>query len=196
MIFESDKLKVKVVQIYDDIPLSYYGLTHHIWCQSPATIDMAWGGIEKGWNEIAKSGIGEPGQSPSKDVQKKALDAAVMDANKHLQVISDETILFESYGMFTITFNGCEKFYTWNGWTLPEEMVIQNEKKSQCPKDIKCPWENFRGENQITYSEIKTDVASKTVSFRAHSKAFKEGDLLVRSEDGGFNWVATKWKRK
>ena len=193
VLVDTGKLKIKVVQIYDDMPWHYYGLVHELWCQSPKTMDKALVRVEKGWDVISPQILSEPGQSPSAATKKKALDAASQEARKHLQIISDEIIAYENRGILTMSINGCQNFLVWNGWDLPEEKVIQSEKK-QCPKDLKCPWENFNGENQITYSEIKADAASKTVSFRAHSKAFKNGDLLVRSEDGGRHWIETKAK--
>ena len=195
MIFESDKLKVKVVQIYEDMPWHYYGLTHQIWCQSPATMDMAWGGIERGWNRIERSGISKPGQSPSRELKKNTLDVAVLDASKHLQVIGNEVIVFANNGRFTITINGCKEFSTWIAWSLHADEIVQAEKPKYC-KEGDCQWENFKGDNEISYTDIKIDGAAKKISFRAHSKAFKEGDQLVQSDDGGIRWVATKFRKK
>lgn len=195
MLLNSDKLKVKVVQIYKNVPLSYYGLTHEIWCQSPNTMDIVLGRNEKGWNHLGYSGITEPGQSPSKEIQKKALDAAVQDANQKLRIINDQVIIFSDHGITTVTINGCKSFSTWNGWDLPEGRVVQAVKPSYC-KESKCQWENFRGDNEISFTDIQIDAKSKNISFRAHSKAFKDGDLLVQSADGGIHWAVTEWQRK
>lgn len=192
LLFQSDKLKIKLVQIYDDMPWHYYGLTHQIWCQTPATMAMSMGGIEKGWNRISYSGISVPGQSPSREIKKKALDAAERDARKHLQLTENGAVVYASSGSFAITLNGCESFLTWVAWSLPTDKVIQADKPKYC-KEGECQWENFKGDNEISYTDIKFEADLKKISFRAHSAAFKEGDQLVQTEDGGMHWIATKW---
>lgn len=195
VLIDSEQLKVKVVQIYDDMPWHYYGLKHEIWCQSPKTMDMALGQVERGWNVLSHSILSEPGQSPSDAIKKKSLDAATMEAKKHLRVINDEIVAYGNNGIFTMSIDACQRFFIWSSWVLPADSVVQADKPKYC-KEGECQWENFKGDNEISYSDIRIDTTSKNISFHARSKAFKDGELLVQSEDGGRHWGVTKLQRK
>ena len=196
VLFDSGKIKVVVVQLYVDMPWHYYGLRHEVWCKSESTADMQLGRMDKGWNILGTSGVSEPGQSPSKAAKKKALDAAVLEQQKQLRILDDETIVQAGGGILTVTFDGCKTFSVWNGWDLPEELIIQVAKSQNCVNN-RCPWENYAGYRQISFSNISVDTHSKHISFVARSKGLRDGELLISSVDAGRRWVvASKQERK
>ena len=188
VLFDSGKLKLVVVQIYEDMPWHYYGLRHEVWCKTAKTADMQLGRMDKGWNIIGTSGVSEPGQYPTNAAKKKALDAAALEQKKQLRVLNEETIVQAGGGILTVTFNGCKSFSIWNGWELPEGLVIQAAKSQNCVNN-RCPWENYAGDRQITFSNINVDTQAKHISFLARSKAFRDGELLISSVDAGRRWV-------
>ena len=188
VLFDSGKIKVVVVQFYEDMPWHYYGLRHEVWCKSESTADMQRGVMDRGWNMIGYSGVSEPGQSPTNATKKKSLDAAVLEQKKQLVFLDEETIVQAGGGILTVTFNGCKSFSIWNGWELPEQLVIQAAKSQNCVNNH-CPWENYAGERQISFSNINVDTHSKHISFLARSKGFRDGELLISSVDAGRRWL-------
>jgi len=186
MVFDSGNLKLKVVQIYTSMPGHYYGITHEVWCQSVNTANMDLVGLDEGWNVFHPSGVSIPGQTPSDAVRKIALEQAVEDAKIGLQISNDETLLIAANGLLTVTFDGCKSLSKWNGWQLPKEWINQVTKSKNC-KDGVCPWENFNGDREIKFADIQVDANSQKLSFRVHSKAFKDGALRV-SHYSGQGW--------
>ncbi len=191
-LFRSDKLNIKLVQIYTDMPWHYYGLSHEIWCQSPQTAESNYGESERGWKRLGFSTISEPGQSPSRETKRRALDKATSEGSLHLHVINDEIFAYADGENFTVTFDGCKDFSYWRARNIPLDMIIPLENSPYCLGG-KCPPEaNFWGDRNVTYSDIQIDVTSKNISFHAHSKGLIGGKVVVTSKDAGMHWEAVK----
>lgn len=191
-LFHSDKLNIKLVQIYTNMPWHYYGLSHEIWCQSPQTSELNYYGIDRGWNRFGASSISEPGQSPSRETKQIVLNKAATTGAQHLHVINDEIVAYADGEFFRATFDGCESFSSWSARTIPLEMVIPLENSPYCIGG-KCPPEaNFWGDRNVTYSDIQIDITSKNISFHAHSKGLIGGKVVVSSKDAGMHWEVAK----
>lgn len=192
MLYDFADLKIKVVQIYEDMPWHYYGLRHELWCQSSETMDVSLAEMEKGWIPIGTALLNEPGQSPSSEIRKRALDDAAAIAQGQLQIINKETVVFVQTGLLQVYFNGCggRGSLQWNGWQLSEDMIDAVKRSGNCVSG-NCPWENFEGDREITFTDIQVDSAAKSVSFQAHSKAFK-GGILSASSKVGEAWHITQ----
>jgi len=188
VLFRSDKLNIKLVQIYTDMPLHYYGLSHEIWCQSPQTSELRYHEMDQGWDRFSTSTISEPGQSPSRETKQKALSKAATAGAQRLHVINNEIVAYADGEFFTVTFDGCKFHSVWSARDIPLDMVIPVESSPYCQNE-KCPsWANFRDDRSITYSDIKIDVSSKGISFLAHSKGLRGGKVAVTSRDAGLHW--------
>lgn len=190
MVFDSENLKLKVVQTYTSMPGHFYGVTHEVWCQSFNTANMNLVGVDEGWNVFHPSGVRIPGQTPTDAAKKAALKQAVEEAKKGLQISNEETLLIAANGLLTVTFDGCKSLSQWNGWQLPKEWINQATESQYC-KDGDCPWENFNGVREIKFTDIQVDPNSQKLAFRVHSKAFKDGDLRV-SHISGKDWDVTR----
>jgi hypothetical protein len=191
-LFHSDKLNIKLIQIYTDMPWHYYGLSHEVWCQSPQTSELNYHGIDRGWNRLSSSSISEPGQSPSRETKQTVLNKAATAGARHLHVINDEIVAYADGEFFRVTFDGCISFSSWSARNIPLDMVIALENSPYCLGG-KCPPEaNFWGDRNVTYSDIQIDVASKNISFLAHSKGLIGGKVVVTSKDAGMHWAVTK----
>ena len=188
ILFHSDKLNIKLIQIYTDMPWHYYGLSHEIWCQSPQTSELNYHGIDRGWNRLGSSSISEPGQSPSRETRQKVLSKAATAGTQHLHVINDETVAYADGEFFRVTFDGCISFSSWSARNIPLDMVIPLENSPYCLGGKCLPEANFWGDRKVTYSDIQIDVTSKNISFLADSKGLIGGKVLVTSKDAGMHW--------
>lgn len=188
ILLRSDKLNIKLVQIYTDMPWHYYGLTHKIWCQSPQTAELNYHGIDRGWNLFSSSSISEPGQSPSLESKRNVLSKAATEGKQHLHVVNDEIVAYAEGELFTVTFDGCKNFSYWSARDIPLDMIIPLENSPYCPGG-RCPPEaNLWGDRNVTYSDILIDVTSKHISFLAYSKGLIGGKVAVTSKDAGMHW--------
>lgn len=179
-IFRSKDIKVVVIQRYEAMPWHYYGLTHEVLCQTPKT---------NGLKLIAGSPVSIPGQGPSKEVRKSGLEAAA--ARESIKIIDSETIVSLAPDRFSVSFDLCQNFSNWNSRNISTDDVVQVQKPRYCRDgDNYCPWwvETFSGDNQISFSIVKINPQARTISFLAHSKALKGGELRVSSVDGGRSW--------
>jgi hypothetical protein len=192
VLFRSDRLNIKLVQMYTDMPWHYYGLSHEIWCQSPQTSELNYHGIDRGWNRFSSSSISEPGPSPSRETRQQALSKAATAAIQHLHVINDEIVAYADGEFFAVTFDGCTSFSSWSARNIPLDVVIPLENSPYCPSG-KCPPEaNFWGDRNVTYSDIQIDITSKNISFHAHSKGIIGGKVVVTSKDAGMHWKVVR----
>ena len=102
----------------------------------------------------------------------------------------DEQTLAWTGPVFSVSFDACVSFRTWNPTTLPADLADPVDKPSYCaPKGkLDCRHYDFQGDRTPVYEDIRTS-AQGTVSFLARSKSIKsKKGFRVLSKDFGRTW--------
>jgi hypothetical protein len=128
--------------------------------------------------------------------------AAIADQlRREFQLYGDDVLVWMSDGLPRVYADRCTSIRQWVPWSVGASLIdpapIWPKEREPAPLEAK-PWFcarpdqdcrqwEFGGERRVRYINTKIDP-NGTISFDAHSTAFKSGTLHVESRDWGQTW--------
>jgi hypothetical protein len=208
--YEGSGLKLKVVTVYENVPLHFTGNTFRIQCQSDKTkAFVATQYSEKGWQHYLPIYVGFENLGYTSESE-MSVDELARVAREGYRVTDHETLIVQTGNGLFITWNGCLSFRDWNFNELPRDLLIESTPEyEECRKkteanlewphvqkrietygsaEAACQIAKFQGAGRPTISQLEATsdgAASATIS----SSAFKKSaDGQIRTLDFGKTW--------
>ncbi len=192
------ELRLSVIQVYEALPLHYYGLKHLLICNSPATTNappLHYATLTQGWVQVfSLSGV--PGQSPTAEIRQSALAAAVAEARAKL-IAGDGWIAWPER-VLRVSADACKNFAEFVPWRhIPKEQITPTQRPDFCTAAMDCSHFDFEGERTARYSAIRVDInpderRHSRISAVVTSSALADGQpRQIVSADGGWTWQVT-----
>jgi hypothetical protein len=189
--FYKDKdLELKVVKIFENLPLHYVGNHWSVACKSVKTAtkpEWKFDLIEAGWNRAPYSTyLIDSGRNDD------SIEAVAAAAKKAYYREKDVFIILSGTGIH-FSFDLCYSFVGWDALqNFPKEIEVSpTPEYEKCLKQTglknpqTCDYFNFAQANQPTFDEIVAENGK--ISFRMTAKALK-APLKITSQDFGKTW--------
>jgi len=195
VLHERPGLTLAVVQVYESLPLHYYGLRHTLACRSPATADATAHrseGLDPGWKVVGQL-PGVPGQSPSRSTREKGMADAVA-ASRHALVDGDDWIAWRER-VLRVSVDGCRSFAEFVPWrALAPADIDPAPRPDFCKPGMDCRDIDFADRREATYSDVAVErLPGEPPRWRIgavmRSIALKDGrPRRVTTDDLGATW--------
>lgn len=186
-------VQLAVVQVYQNLPFHYVGLSHTVICRSAGTSSAPGDsrqGIPPGWSLVGYLANLDRGDQ-SVEGQRLAMDRAERLARENL-VHGEGWLVWKTTFFLAATFDGCA---TWS-YFRPEEVLpidhIDTSAMKHC-EPAHCARLAFELGKPLQVSDLRVEPPREgrpgRIAFTARSAAIKgSGERRVESADGGKSW--------
>lgn len=188
-------IELAVVQVYESLPLHYYGLRHTLACRSPQTAAKAANrsdGLDPGWVAVGQL-PGVPGHRPGRAVREKGLADAAAAAAAALAA-GDGWIAWRKR-VLRVSVDSCSSFAEFVPWrSLPPGDIEPAPRPDFCRPEVDCRHFDFEGGREASFPEITVqrlpgEPAKWRIGAVVRSAALRDGRARrVTSDDLGATW--------
>lgn len=195
--YNDGTVELKVVKIFENLPLHYVGPHWSVACKSPKTAHFSewkYDLIDAGWNRAPYSNyLIEMSNSDG------SVEAVAEKAKKAYYFQNNVLIVLSGTGVY-FSLDQCNSFVGWDVLrNLPKEIVVGSTPEfEKCERDREdaakknfppaygdCAYFKFAGSNQPSFDEIVSENGK--ISFRMSARALEEA-VKIESLDSGKTW--------
>jgi len=182
VLYEGPQFTLKVARYHESYPFHFVGEVYSVQCSSPRTAASPGHTTQDpGWVTLAAGAA----------LGSKSAAELVPRERGHFRSIDDATLVWIDPGL-RVSFDACGEIRSWYPWDLPIELIVPAAGKPPYCKpmgNLDCRREDFAGEREARFEDVRVEPAAGAVSFVVRSSALaNERGVRVLSADRGRTW--------
>jgi hypothetical protein len=181
ILYQGPQFALKLVRYYEEYPFHFVGEVYSVQCGSARTAASPGHTTQEPGFVTLAAGAALGSKSAAELIERE---------RGYFHPIDDATLVW-SDSILQVSFDACGEIRKWFPWDLPSELIEPAEKPAYCKPtgNVDCSKDDFSGDREARFEEIRVDPAAGTVSFIVRSAALKsERGVRVTSADRGRTW--------